>query len=73
MECNMKKDNQVKEKGFTLIEIMIVIAILGILAALSLPNYISDREKAFCTTAESDVDARVKGLADYLAVPVCIK
>ena len=65
----MKQGRQEKEKGFTLIEVMIVIAIIGVLVAISMPNYISYREKAFCTTAESDVNALVHGLADYFAIP----
>lgn len=32
--------------GFTLLELMIVIAILGVLSAIALPNFISYREKA---------------------------
>lgn len=60
------------EKGFTLIELMIVIAIIGILAAIAIPNFISYRDKSFCSAAESDANSIAGGLADYFAIPANI-
>ena len=43
---NRKKSRNLLEKGFTLVELMIVIVIVGVLSAVALPNFLGTKDKA---------------------------
>lgn len=57
------KINKLKKQGFTLVEIMIVVAIIGMLAAIAIPNFVKARNTAqanACISNMKQVDGGIQ-------------
>lgn len=54
-----------KQRGFTLLEVMVVIVILGILASIVVPNLMGNKDKADQQKAVSDIVALESALDMY--------
>lgn len=69
MKINMPSSShplpQQKQRGFTLLEIMVVIVILGLLASFVIPNLMGNKDKADRQKATSDIVALENALDMY--------
>ena len=62
---NIRTNIRTYQSGFTLIEIMVVVIIIGLLATLIVPNIIGQQEKALEIKAKADVRAISTQLSMY--------
>lgn len=65
MIARVRKSMQEKDQGFTLVELLVVIIIIGILSAIAIPVFMNQRKKAVDSGIKSDLRTIANEMETY--------
>lgn len=66
----MFKNLKIRRQGFTLIELMIVVAIIGVLASIAIPNFLDYVKRSKTSEANANLKVLFVGAASYYSLEI---
>jgi prepilin-type N-terminal cleavage/methylation domain-containing protein len=63
--CHMSRKANLNDIGFTLVELMIVVAVIALLAAIAVPSFLRARKRSQATTVKNDLRLIDAAIAQY--------